>query len=263
MRLFRLTLPLAAAALLACSGAAAAPPVNTVSPRALVLGLKAEPGVVLSATFGDWAGMPQPRLSFLWQRCKGACGEIVDTGGRSVRYKLGAADVGYRLRVLVKARNGDGSSSAASAWTAAVGPGEPATFQASQPDAATEPALYLAIARAVARKGMRESTVTTAAVEYAASAHPAWWKRHGATAARRTLRTAYSRAARYRRFDDLVQAARSDFRFLGCTTVQQMVTGGLVKTIRIDDGLRFALEHSGLTPAAAAVVYDCAKLLPR
>jgi hypothetical protein len=263
MRLLGLILPLAAAALLACSGAAAAPPVNTAPPKALVLGVKAEPGVVLAASFGGWANMPAPQFSLRWQRCKGACVDIRDTSAKTGRYRLTSSDVGYRLRVIVTARNGEGTSSSASAWTAAVGPGAPVTFEASQPDAATEPALYRAIARAVARDGMRESTVTRAAVAYAASAHPAWWKRHGTAAARRALRDAYFRASRYPHFEQLVRAARHDFRFLGCTTVQQMVTGGLLKAILVDDGLKFALEHSGLTPAAASVVYDCAKLLPR
>jgi hypothetical protein len=74
----------------------------------------------LAATRGQWQNDPTD-YSFQWQRCDqngNNCKNI--TGATSGTYTVKSADVGSRIRVLVTAKNKDGSASAASAPTAVV-----------------------------------------------------------------------------------------------------------------------------------------------
>lgn len=91
-------------------------PTNTVLPA---IGDAAKQGRTLSSTLGTWTSA----TSFVreWQReVGGAWTEIA--GATGADYTLTAADVGTRVRVLVRALNGDGSRTAASAPSATVAP---------------------------------------------------------------------------------------------------------------------------------------------
>jgi hypothetical protein len=129
-RILRVVLPLVAASALAAallpsarSASPQAPPVNTGQPR--ILGA-AVVGRTLTATTGTWSGTRPMTFAYGWRRCPrdgGArdasnCGVIPDATRSS--YRVREADVGFRLRVRVTARNTDGSSTAASNPTAIV-----------------------------------------------------------------------------------------------------------------------------------------------
>ncbi|HEX3268492.1 MAG TPA: right-handed parallel beta-helix repeat-containing protein [Gaiellaceae bacterium] len=98
------------------------PPATPVSPPAnmqapAVFGT-ARTGGRLTASSGAWSGTPT--FAYSWQRCDrngGACAATSTTG--SV-FALTNADVGYTLRVVVRAQNSAGSPSATSAQTAVV-----------------------------------------------------------------------------------------------------------------------------------------------
>ncbi len=74
-------------------------------------------GATLSASKGKWLGSPVT-FGYQWQRCAGAEGCTAIPGATNPTYKVGAADVGDTLRVVVEATNGDGSVAASSAETA-------------------------------------------------------------------------------------------------------------------------------------------------
>ena len=76
---------------------------------------RARVGTLLIARPGTWAGTDL-RFSTSWLRCRGACTEIKP----GARYRVRAADRGYRLRVAVLAANSVGSVSARSKPTAVV-----------------------------------------------------------------------------------------------------------------------------------------------
>ena len=129
-RILRVALPLLgasglAAALLpsARSASLQSPPVNTGEPR--ILGA-AVVGRTLTATNGNWSGTTPMTFAYGWRRCPrdgGApnasnCGVIPDANRSS--YRVRDADVGFRLRVRVTARNEDGSATATSNPTAIV-----------------------------------------------------------------------------------------------------------------------------------------------
>jgi hypothetical protein len=86
--------------------------VNTVLP--LFTFTKVGTSWVATATPGAWLGAPTT-YSYVWQRCKPTvvlCGSI--PGATSATYTLRQADMGYRIRLLVTARNSVGSASATS-----------------------------------------------------------------------------------------------------------------------------------------------------
>ena len=67
-------------------------------------------------------------ISYQWQRCDAdvaACSDVIGATGRT--YGVLTADLGYRLRVHVTAKNAKGSGSATSAITAIVAPAHPIT----------------------------------------------------------------------------------------------------------------------------------------
>jgi hypothetical protein len=81
----------------------------------------AERGRTLTASTGSWSGTPPITFDFQWQRCSSAgtnCALI--SGATSQTYTIVLPDVGNRLRVVVNARNADGSAQAASSTTAIV-----------------------------------------------------------------------------------------------------------------------------------------------
>jgi hypothetical protein len=107
------------AALFASAAAArtAAAPNNTVAPT--ITG-NAREGNTLTAHNGSWTGAPTS-FTYQWQRCAAGgsgCADI--TGATAQTYTTVAADVDHPLRVVVTAKNADGSGSANSAVTASI-----------------------------------------------------------------------------------------------------------------------------------------------
>lgn len=99
-------------------------PTNTARPT--ITG-DARVGESLTATEGTWSGTPTS-FSFQWQRCDIdaiVCGNVPGATGRS--YGVRAADVGFRVRVEVTARNANGSGTARSAASGIVVPRAPIT----------------------------------------------------------------------------------------------------------------------------------------
>lgn len=79
-------------------------------------------GRELTANEGSWTGNPTG-YAYQWQRCDAdvaSCASVVGATGKTYGVRL--ADLGYRLRVAVTARNAKGSASANSAITAVVAP---------------------------------------------------------------------------------------------------------------------------------------------
>jgi hypothetical protein len=79
-------------------------------------------GQTLTAAPGSWSGNPTS-FTYQWQRCDAdvaACSNLV--GATSTTYAVPLADLGYRLRVVVTAKNAKGSTSATSAITTVVIP---------------------------------------------------------------------------------------------------------------------------------------------
>ena len=79
-------------------------------------------GQTLTANEGSWTANPTG-YSYQWQRCDAdvaACAPV--TGATGKTYGVATADLGFRLRVAVTARNARGSATANSAITAVVAP---------------------------------------------------------------------------------------------------------------------------------------------
>ena len=82
----------------------------------------AKVGQELTANEGTWTGNPTG-FTYQWQRCDAdvaSCTSVVGATGKT--YGVRIADLGYRLRVAVTARNAKGSATANSAITAIVAP---------------------------------------------------------------------------------------------------------------------------------------------
>ncbi len=93
-------------------------PQNTGAP---VISGTAQEGQTLTANTGTWQSSSNVSYTYQWQRCNSsgaACVEI--SGANGAQYGVVAADVGNRLRVVVTARNSDGSSAANSSVTVPV-----------------------------------------------------------------------------------------------------------------------------------------------
>lgn len=96
-----------------------AAPKNTADPT---ISGAAKDGQELTANQGTWSGNPTD-YSYQWQRCDAdiaSCSNVVGANGKT--YSVRLADLGYRLRVAVTARNTKGSATANSAITAIVLP---------------------------------------------------------------------------------------------------------------------------------------------
>jgi hypothetical protein len=79
-------------------------------------------GQALTANEGSWTGNPTT-YSYQWQQCDAdvaVCSNVVGATGKT--YGVRTADLGFRLRVAVTARNARGSGTATSAITAVVAP---------------------------------------------------------------------------------------------------------------------------------------------
>jgi hypothetical protein len=90
-----------------------APPRNTQPPT---ISGAPHPGQTLTATTGTWTGTTPITYSFFWLRCNSNgnnCNTI--SGATSSRFTVRSGDVGRTLRVLVRARNSQGTADARSA----------------------------------------------------------------------------------------------------------------------------------------------------
>jgi hypothetical protein len=90
-----------------------APPTITGTPKV---------SQTLTADPGSWSGNPTS-FAYQWQRCDAdvaACQDVIGATGKT--YAVPLADLGYRLRVMVTARNAKGTASATSAITTVVAP---------------------------------------------------------------------------------------------------------------------------------------------
>jgi hypothetical protein len=84
-------------------------------------------GQSLSAGNGSWNGTQPIANTYQWQRCDQNGASCADVAGATAQtYKLGSADVGRTVRVVVTASNAGGRSSASSAPTGVVQPAGPA-----------------------------------------------------------------------------------------------------------------------------------------
>ena len=91
-------------------------------------------GQTLTANPGTWNSQTTPTFSYQWQRCDklgNGCAAI--SGATSQTYVVQSADVGSTLRVVVKATNSSGSTSATSAQTAEITAQAPAPAPAPGP----------------------------------------------------------------------------------------------------------------------------------
>jgi len=81
-------------------------------------------GSTLTADEGSWSGNPDS-FAFAWQRCDSDGSNCAAFGATGRSYLVRTADLGFRLRVLVTARNEKGPGTATSGVTAIVGPATP------------------------------------------------------------------------------------------------------------------------------------------
>jgi hypothetical protein len=92
-------------------------PVNTAVP--LISGTLVE-GNTLKSTNGSWSNSPTS-FAYQWQDCNsGGTGCATISGATASSYKLKAGDIGHRVRSLVTAANGTGSSTPAPSTATAV-----------------------------------------------------------------------------------------------------------------------------------------------
>jgi len=112
------------------SAAAQSEPTATVAPAAVprntdvpIISGTPEVGEVLTSDEGSWTGSPTS-FAYQWQRCEAdnivSCFDIPAATAKTYTTRL--ADVGYRLRVQVTAKNANGSAVATSATTAVIRP---------------------------------------------------------------------------------------------------------------------------------------------
>jgi hypothetical protein len=104
--------------------APSAAPSNTARPT--ITG-EPEVGQELTAEEGTWTNSPTS-FAYQWQRCDiDALSCLAVAGATGKTYGVRAADIGYRLRVEVTARNANGAGSAVSGLTGFVAPSTPIT----------------------------------------------------------------------------------------------------------------------------------------
>ncbi len=108
------------AALVATSAAArsTATPSNVSSPT--ISGVAVE-GETLTGSLGAWTGTPPISYAAAWHRCDATGAGCAAVGGQTTQtYAVTTADIGFTLRFVVTATNGEGAESAASQPTAVV-----------------------------------------------------------------------------------------------------------------------------------------------
>lgn len=106
--------------------AAVAPATSTAAPkntdRPIISGTP-RVGQTLTADDGSWSGNPTS-FAYQWQRCDAdnivSCTDVA--GATAKTYVLRVADLGFRLRVKVTAKNAKGATTANSATTAIIAP---------------------------------------------------------------------------------------------------------------------------------------------
>lgn len=101
------------------SGTSSAAPKNTSPPT---ISGTPKAGHTLTADPGSWTGNPTS-YAYQWQHCDIdvlRCSNVAGATGKT--YLLHAADIGYRMRVVVTAKNAKGSGTAASPPTSVVTP---------------------------------------------------------------------------------------------------------------------------------------------
>jgi hypothetical protein len=101
-------------------------PQNTARPTITGSG-DPQVGEELTAENGTWTGAPTS-FAYQWQRCDidvVSCFDVAGATGRTYGVRIG--DLGFRLRVIVRATNARGTGSAASLPTDVVGPTTPIT----------------------------------------------------------------------------------------------------------------------------------------
>jgi hypothetical protein len=96
-------------------------------------------GSTLTANNGNWSGSSPMTFDFRWQRCNSNGGNCSNLNATSQTYQLVAGDVGHTMRVLVKATNAGGSSTAVSAPTGVVQPATKAPSVTNAPSIAGTP----------------------------------------------------------------------------------------------------------------------------
>jgi hypothetical protein len=112
------------------SAAAAAPgPQNTSPPT---ISGKAQQGQTLTADPGTWTGTQPITFTYQWRRCNPNGGNCSNIAGATDKTRVSTAtDVGRTFRVVVTAKNTDGSTDATSAPTGRVAPPESITMHAT------------------------------------------------------------------------------------------------------------------------------------
>jgi hypothetical protein len=81
----------------------------------------AHQGATLTARNGNWGGTQPITFTYQWRRCGTGGGSCVDVANATSKtYVLTSADVGRRIRVVVRATNSAGTSQAVSRPTAVV-----------------------------------------------------------------------------------------------------------------------------------------------
>jgi hypothetical protein len=101
-----------------------AAPKNTERPT---ISGTARVGQTLTANNGSWSGNPTS-FAYQWQRCDADGGNCADlTGITSRQFTVRSADLGFRLRVQVMAKNDKGTGTATSGVSAIVEPARPIT----------------------------------------------------------------------------------------------------------------------------------------
>lgn len=98
-----------------------AAPKNTERPT---IAGTAKVGSTLTADAGNWSGNPDS-FAFTWQRCDSDGSNCASFGATGRTYLLRAADVGFRLRVLVTAKNEKGTGTSTSGVSPIVSPATP------------------------------------------------------------------------------------------------------------------------------------------
>jgi len=96
-------------------------PVNTKRPS--VLGTMVE-GQVVTVDRGTWTSAGPITFTYQWVRCRDVCTPI--PGATGTQYRLTAADIGFKVRVNVTARNSAGSTTVLSTEAATVAAAGPA-----------------------------------------------------------------------------------------------------------------------------------------